>query len=143
MALWIVLRLPGLIKAAGQAVTLWGDSAHKTGGQAVPTHMMSTFTLWYWCGYKRFHRKGVGGCFEIGERILFCRIRELLAVREGLILASNCLVEMDATNVAASIKDNKASIGDAGFVLEDVKALCVKVQVSECHATPRSRNTMA
>ncbi|KAK0595189.1 hypothetical protein LWI29_004374 [Acer saccharum] len=68
---------------------------------------------------------------------------ELLAVREGLILASNCLVEMDATNVAASIKDNKASIGDAGFVLEDVKALCVKVQVSECHATPRSRNTMA
>ncbi|KAK2648339.1 hypothetical protein Ddye_015828 [Dipteronia dyeriana] len=54
-----------------------------------------------------------------------------------------CWVELDAANVVAAINDPKSTGSLAGFILDDVKALCEEVQVSKCQAISRSWNTLA
>ncbi|KAK3206598.1 hypothetical protein Dsin_020644 [Dipteronia sinensis] len=73
---------------------------------------------------------------------------EFLALRDGLLLAKQhglkgCWVEVDAANVAATVNDHSPSFSVAGFVIDDVKALCAEVQVYKCQAIPRSGNTLA
>ncbi|KAK3182748.1 hypothetical protein Dsin_030034 [Dipteronia sinensis] len=73
---------------------------------------------------------------------------EFLALRDGLLLAKQhglnvCWVEVDAANVAAAVNDRNPSFDVAGFVIDDVKALCAEVQVYKCQAIPRSGNTLA
>ncbi|KAK3230700.1 hypothetical protein Dsin_002581 [Dipteronia sinensis] len=73
---------------------------------------------------------------------------ELLALREGLLLAKrhNLIVkfaEVDASSVASLLNSDVCYLGDALFVIYDIKALCSEVGGCSCQAIPRSSNTLA
>ncbi|KAI9191588.1 hypothetical protein LWI28_010488 [Acer negundo] len=73
---------------------------------------------------------------------------ELLAVREGLLLAKTLklsmhLVEMDARNASSAINSLTSLASSAGCIIDDIKALCKDVGVLKCQAIPRSGNDKA
>ncbi|KAK4854714.1 hypothetical protein QYF36_000379 [Acer negundo] len=73
---------------------------------------------------------------------------ELLALREGLILAKrfNLIIssaEVDAVSVASLLNSEESYLGDALFLISDIKALCIEVGGCHCLAIPSSANSLA
>ncbi|KAL5772348.1 hypothetical protein ACOSP7_011947 [Xanthoceras sorbifolium] len=73
---------------------------------------------------------------------------EFLALREGLILAKSLGLsifeaEVDASNVASAVNLSSNCCGDASFIVDDIKALCLEVGNCRCLAIPRSGNRLA
>ncbi|KAK4857925.1 hypothetical protein QYF36_008310 [Acer negundo] len=73
---------------------------------------------------------------------------EFLALREGLILAKSHnlvvnYVEVDALNTASMLNSVKPFLGDAMFIISDIKALFIEVGVISCKAVPRVSNKFA
>ncbi|KAL5813682.1 hypothetical protein ACOSQ4_024323 [Xanthoceras sorbifolium] len=73
---------------------------------------------------------------------------EFLALREGLILANSLGLsifeaEVDASNVASAVNLSSNCCGDASFIVNDIKALCLEVGNCSCLAIPRSGNRLA
>ncbi|KAK3204648.1 hypothetical protein Dsin_018694 [Dipteronia sinensis] len=73
---------------------------------------------------------------------------EFLALREGLLLAKNLnlsvqIDEVDAPNVASILNSSAPFLGDASFIVDDIKALCLEVGICKCQAIPRLGNTLA
>ncbi|KAK0603208.1 hypothetical protein LWI29_002494 [Acer saccharum] len=73
---------------------------------------------------------------------------ELLAFREGLLLAkrNNLAIfsaEVDVVLVVSQINSDSIVLGDAMFLIYDIKELCVKVGGCYCQAIPRLANSLA
>ncbi|KAK2643902.1 hypothetical protein Ddye_019097 [Dipteronia dyeriana] len=78
----------------------------------------------------------------------FVESAEVLALREGLVLAKQLgynvsWAEVDAVNVAAGVNLFQPLSGVAGFVFDDVQALCKEAGISKCHAISRKGNGLA
>ncbi|KAK3222647.1 hypothetical protein Dsin_009672 [Dipteronia sinensis] len=73
---------------------------------------------------------------------------EFLALREGLQLAKldNLpiqIAEVDASNLVSILNSNVSFLGDACFIVNDIKALFLEVGIYECLAIPRTGNSLA
>ncbi|KAL5814201.1 hypothetical protein ACOSQ3_024991 [Xanthoceras sorbifolium] len=69
--------------------------------------------------------------------IFSAEVGEILALREGLLLAKNLgnevfLAEVDASNVALGVTDPISNYREAALVIKDIKALFQDVGVSKC-----------
>ncbi|KAI9162599.1 hypothetical protein LWI28_028854 [Acer negundo] len=53
------------------------------------------------------------------------------------------LVEVDAVNVVAALNSDTNSLGDAMFLIQEIKALCKEVGVRPFKAIPREPNSLA
>ncbi|KAH7575832.1 hypothetical protein JRO89_XS02G0228900 [Xanthoceras sorbifolium] len=75
-------------------------------------------------------------------------VGELIALREGLLLVKSlglkiCVAEVDASNVASMVNEAGSSLGDASFIVEEIKVLCSEVGDCRCLSVPRSGNRLA
>ncbi|KAL5759510.1 hypothetical protein ACOSQ2_018348 [Xanthoceras sorbifolium] len=75
-------------------------------------------------------------------------VGELIALREGLLLVKSlglkiCVAEVDASNVASMVNEAGSSLGDASFIVEEIKVLCSEVGDCRCLSIPRSGNRLA
>ncbi|KAH7574116.1 hypothetical protein JRO89_XS03G0254100 [Xanthoceras sorbifolium] len=75
-------------------------------------------------------------------------VGEFLALREGLGVAKQlgcfvALTEVDTSNVVAGINLEKPSLCAAGFIINDIQALCLEVGIQKCQAVTRFGNSLA
>ncbi|KAK1565763.1 hypothetical protein Q3G72_034366 [Acer saccharum] len=73
---------------------------------------------------------------------------ELLELHEGLLLAKRYnlavqFAEVDALSVASMINSNSSAMGDAMFLISDIKSLCIKLGGCVCQHIPRLSNVLA
>ncbi|KAK0592134.1 hypothetical protein LWI29_013838 [Acer saccharum] len=73
---------------------------------------------------------------------------ELIALREGLLLAQKLqlrisCVEVDAYNVASMVSGVSFEVGESEFVVADVRALFKEVGVQKCQSISRNGNRVA
>ncbi|KAL5754526.1 hypothetical protein ACOSP7_022746 [Xanthoceras sorbifolium] len=81
------------------------------------------------------------GCFS-------AETGEMLALREGLLLARNLglnvqLIEVDACNVVSSVLGSDSCCGENGLIVLDIKALLKVVRFVKCQAISRKSNGVA
>ncbi|KAL5819206.1 hypothetical protein ACOSQ4_023048 [Xanthoceras sorbifolium] len=81
------------------------------------------------------------GCFS-------AETSEMLALREGLLLARNLglnvqLIEVDACNVVSSVLGSDSCCGENGLIVLDIKALLKVVRFVKCQAISRKSNGVA
>ncbi|KAK3183123.1 hypothetical protein Dsin_030409 [Dipteronia sinensis] len=53
------------------------------------------------------------------------------------------IAEVDASNVASILNSTESFLGDAKFIVNDIKALFLDIDVCKCQAIPRSGNSLA
>ena len=73
---------------------------------------------------------------------------DLMALRESLLLAKRNNLDVttaavDTLSVASMINSNIPALGDAMFLVSDIKSLCIEVGGCECKAIPRLSNGLA
>ncbi|KAK3230595.1 hypothetical protein Dsin_002476 [Dipteronia sinensis] len=73
---------------------------------------------------------------------------KLLALREGLLLAKFYNIdvktaEVDSSFVASILNSQKPFLGDAKFIVNDIKALFLAFGICKCQATLKSGNSLA
>ena len=73
---------------------------------------------------------------------------ELIALREGLLLAQKlqlkiACVEVDACNVVSKVSSNVLDVGETEFIISDIKALFKEVEVPKCQSISKSGNRVA
>ncbi|KAK2657296.1 hypothetical protein Ddye_010348 [Dipteronia dyeriana] len=77
-----------------------------------------------------------------------CETGKFLALRVGLLLAkfykiSMNITEVDSTSVATILNSSNPFLGDAKFIVNDIKVLFVETRICKCQATPKSGNSLA
>ncbi|KAK3218417.1 hypothetical protein Dsin_012387 [Dipteronia sinensis] len=73
---------------------------------------------------------------------------ELVALREGLILAKQLklklsCVELDACNVVSKVSSDFIDVGESEFLVSDIKALFKEVRVHNCQSISKNGNRVA
>ncbi|KAL5756816.1 hypothetical protein ACOSQ2_021562 [Xanthoceras sorbifolium] len=82
------------------------------------------------------------------EGLFSAEVGELLALREGLLLAAGLnlkieFVEVDAVNVVSGVSDGDFFFSPVGHVVNDIRALYKELGVVSSLAIPRVRNSLA
>ncbi|KAK3183605.1 hypothetical protein Dsin_030891 [Dipteronia sinensis] len=75
-------------------------------------------------------------------------VGDFLALREGLLLAKahNLSIQVAETtghNVASILNSTNDFLGDASFIINDIRGLFLEVGICKCQATTKSGNTLA
>ncbi|TXG57006.1 hypothetical protein EZV62_018319 [Acer yangbiense] len=80
--------------------------------------------------------------------IFNAEIGELIALREGLLLAQFYNLKVDVAEVislfvVSFLNDSIPPVGESNFIVKDIKAMFLDVGISKCLAVSRSGNSLA
>ncbi|KAL5841571.1 hypothetical protein ACOSQ3_012174 [Xanthoceras sorbifolium] len=108
---------------------------------------LAKFIVILWCLWGN-RNAAINGVSKLLSGFFSAEMGEFLALREGLILAKSLSLsifeaEVDASNVASAVNLSSNCCGDASFIVDDIKALCLEVGNCRCLAIPRSGNRLA
>ncbi|KAI9198534.1 hypothetical protein LWI28_017581 [Acer negundo] len=79
----------------------------------------------------------------------FCFVtRNFLALRGGLLLAEFYniqvkIAEVDSLNIVSVLNSSAGYLGDASFIVNDIKILFSEVGIGKCQASPKSGSSLS